>query len=165
MARRLRRRQNDHCAPRSAHTSLRDHRDRQRILALQKPLSKLKPKANQPRPTGLRNPDQLHPVGRYPVRSTRGQNRTPIRGQVCAPSTPCAGCSSPSRSGASRSRSTRGSTIGSGGGGDWRAPHRDRRQPVDAGGAALRRHRPRRAPVPAFASALRGASGTPRRTL
>ena len=41
---------------------------------------------------------------------------------------------------------------------------RDRHEPMDAGGAALRRHRARRAPVPAFASALRRASGTPRRT-
>lgn len=52
--------------------------------------------------------------------------------------------------------------TGSGGVDDRRPVHRDRRRPVDAGGAAQRRHRPRRAPVPACASALRGASGTPR---
>ena len=55
---RLRRRQDDHRAARPAHPSLRDHRDRQRVLALQEPLSKLKPesltnapdRAAQPRP-------------------------------------------------------------------------------------------------------------------
>jgi DNA replication protein DnaC len=49
---------NDHGAARPAHPSLRDHRDRQRVLALQEPLSKLKPeslanapdRAAQPRP-------------------------------------------------------------------------------------------------------------------
>ena len=56
------------------------------------------------------------------------------------------------------------STIGGVGGGDHRAPDRVRRQPVDAGCAALRSHRPRRAPVPAVASAVRRASGAPRRT-
>lgn len=76
----------------------------------------------------------------------------------------CAGCSSPWLSAGSQSRSTPGSTTGSGGVGDRRAAHRVRRQPVDAGGAALRRHRPRRAPVPAVDSAVRRASGTPRRT-
>jgi len=58
MARRLRRCQDDDGAARSAHPTLRDYRDRKRILALQEPLSKLKPKrpinapdrAAQPRP-------------------------------------------------------------------------------------------------------------------
>src|SRR5690606_34942204 len=43
------------------------------------------------------------------------------------------------------------------GGDDRRSVHRDRRRPVDAGGAALRSHRTRGAPVPAHAPALRRA--------
>jgi hypothetical protein len=44
MAFRLRRREDDDRAAGPAHPSLRDHRDRKRVLALQEPLSKLKPK-------------------------------------------------------------------------------------------------------------------------
>ncbi len=43
--------------------------------------------------------------------------------------------------GASQSRSTPASMTGAGGGGDRRAPGRVRREPMDAGGAALRSHR------------------------
>ena len=47
---------------------------------------------------------------------------------------------------------------------DRHLARRDRHEPVDAGGDALRRHRARRALVPAFAPAVRRANGTPRRT-
>ena len=40
------------------------------------------------------------------------------------------------------------SMTGSGGGDDDRSPHRDRRQPVDAGRNGVRHHRARRCPVP-----------------
>jgi hypothetical protein len=55
----LRRRQDDHRAPRSAHPSLRYRRDRQRQLALQEPRLSLTAR----RSTRLRNPDQLRRVG------------------------------------------------------------------------------------------------------
>lgn len=45
MAHSLRRRQADHRAARQAHPSLRERRNRQRVLAFRKPLSKLKPKS------------------------------------------------------------------------------------------------------------------------
>lgn len=75
-------------------------------------------------------------------------------------STRCDGCSSPWGVAASRSRFAPASTIGSGGGGDRRAPHRNRRQPVDAGGAALLRHHGHRASVPVCALAVRRANET-----
>ncbi len=57
--------------------------------------------------------------------------------------------------GASQSRSTPASMTGAGGGGDRRAPGRVRREPMDAGGAALRSHRvPSHGPVP---DSLRGS--------
>src|SRR5690606_11461873 len=68
------------------------------------------------------------------------------------------------RSAASRSRSTRGSMTGSGGGGDRRTARRDRRPPVQLGSSALRRHGARHAPVPALAPTLRRARRTRRRT-
>lgn len=45
---------------------------RQRILALGEPLAKLSRKASSTRPIWLRNPDQLHPVGRLPSRAKSG---------------------------------------------------------------------------------------------
>jgi DNA replication protein DnaC len=68
MARRLRRRQDDDRVARSAHPPLRDHRDRQRILARQKPLSKLKPNRN---PSALADPLQPAPApGRQVLTAT-----------------------------------------------------------------------------------------------
>lgn len=49
--------------------------------------------------------------------------------------------------------------TGAGGGGDRRAPGRVRRQPVDAGGAALRRHRSRYHPVPPVVSPRQRTQG------
>ena len=60
----------------------------------------------------------------------------------CRISTRCAGCSSPSRSAASRSRSTPSSTIGSGGGGDRRLARQYHGQPLGEHHPA-RRHGPR----------------------
>lgn len=79
----------------------------------------------------------------------------------CHISTRRAGYSSPWRLAVSRSRSTLGSMTKSGGGGDRRVPHRDRHEPMVAGGAALRSHRAGSASVNASASAFRGACGTP----
>jgi hypothetical protein len=56
MAVRLRRRQDDHRAPRPAHPSLRDRRDRQRELALQEPRLNRKPPPRTP-------PPRVTPVG------------------------------------------------------------------------------------------------------
>ena len=61
---------------------------------------------------------------------------------LCRISTPCAGCSSPSRSAASRSPSIPASMTGSEGGGDRRAAYGDRHEPVDSGDAAPRRAAP-----------------------
>ena len=78
-----RRRQDDHGSVGSSHASLRDHRDRKRFLALQKPLSKLKPKplstapdqAVQPRPA---TPDRVLAV--VPSHQNRGPFCAKIRG-------------------------------------------------------------------------------------
>ena len=72
----------DHGIARPAHASLRDHRDRQRVLALQKPLSKLSRGAKSTRPTGRRNPNQLHPVRRSPSCTTRGSKLDADPGSV-----------------------------------------------------------------------------------
>jgi hypothetical protein len=74
MARRIRRRQDDDSAARPPHSPLRDHRDWQRILALQEPHSKLKPGSL------TSAPDRAH---RRALQA--GQYWTPIRGQSCAP--------------------------------------------------------------------------------
>ena len=70
MAERVRRSKDDHGAARSPYPPLRHRRDRQRELALQKLLSKLKSR-NPPRPITLRNPDQLCLIGRSPSCSSQ----------------------------------------------------------------------------------------------
>src|SRR5690606_19170249 len=87
MARRLWRRQDDNRVARSAHTPLRDHRDRQRILALQEPLSKLKPGSLTNAPDRAAQPGPA-PPGRAlaaALYTKGGQNWTPIRGQLWMP--------------------------------------------------------------------------------
>src|SRR5690606_21665542 len=75
MANRLRRRQDDHGTPRPAHPPLRDHRDRQRKLALQEPsiAQTAPPLARRRRVTwGLRSAG--------PAQLQGGQFWTPTRG-------------------------------------------------------------------------------------
>jgi DNA replication protein DnaC len=62
VAQRVRRRQDDHRAARSADPPLRDRRNRQRQLALQEPRRR---SPNNPRSRRLRNPDQLRRRERY----------------------------------------------------------------------------------------------------
>jgi len=79
MAQRLRRRQDDNRAARSAHPSLRDHRDRQRKLALQKPrLIRPSPRlapVGKPAPPALRSVGLavVTPLRAGPSRSLPGQ--------------------------------------------------------------------------------------------
>ena len=85
MANRLRRRQDDHRAARQAHPSLRDRRNWKRVLALQKPLSKLKPKSPITRTWfALCNPGQRRAI-QVLIVNMGGQFWTPIRGQLSAP--------------------------------------------------------------------------------
>ena len=84
----------------------------------------------------------------------------------CPTSTPCAGCSSRSRSAASPSRSTPGSTTGSGAGGD-RRPSRPARcraaRPHRPAHRAPGRRRPPAPPrLPPLRRAARPAAGAPR---
>src|SRR5512134_493136 len=89
MAERLRRRENDHRAARSSHPSLRDHRDRQRVLALQKPqltVPSLPRWANRPPPA------RAAPSLVGALRATRGSllfatwtTRKAERGPFCMP--------------------------------------------------------------------------------
>src|SRR5690606_4618683 len=75
MANRLRRRQDDHGTPRPAHPPLRDHRDRQRKLALQEPsIAQTAPPLARRRCVtwGLRSAG--------PAQLQRGQFWTPTRG-------------------------------------------------------------------------------------
>lgn len=68
---RLRRRQDDHRAPRPADPSLRHRRNRQRELPFQEQaLSSLRP--NDPEPARLRNPDQLRRAASSPRDILRG---------------------------------------------------------------------------------------------
>src|SRR5947207_4581509 len=81
MAERLRRCQNDHCAARSPHPSLRDHRDRQRELALQE--SRLiSSQSALRRCAALRQWLRASPPGGH---SWRGPFWMPIRGPNCLP--------------------------------------------------------------------------------
>ena len=80
MARRLRRRQDDHRAPRPAHPPLRHRRDRQRKLALQEP--RLRPGGG---PDPSPPPQPLRRIRPSSSRREVGQNWTPIAGQDCAP--------------------------------------------------------------------------------
>src|SRR5262245_16393375 len=85
MAERLRRRQDDHSVARSLDPPLRQHRDRQRQLALQEPPRRSSPR---PPPRRRRNPGQLRRRERYrqnqPLKGVPfgcpigGPNSTPI---------------------------------------------------------------------------------------
>src|ERR1700730_7936496 len=101
MAERLRRRQDDDRAARSTNASLRNHRNRQRVLALQKP--RLNHCATPACPGGQTGPSRaplrrtrgghFAPRGALPfatgtslnLRLQRGHDWTPIEGQVSAP--------------------------------------------------------------------------------
>src|SRR5690606_4477954 len=86
MAQRLRRRQDDDRTAGQAHASLRNRRDRKRILALQKPLSKLKPKNNSAAPDQAVQPRPASPdralTGVPFTSSNRGPFYTKRRGPV-----------------------------------------------------------------------------------
>src|SRR5690606_22520710 len=86
MAQRLRRRQDDDRTAGQAHASLRNRRDRKRILALQKPLSKLKPKSQSAAPDQAVQPRPASPdralTGVPFTSSNRGPFYTKRRGPV-----------------------------------------------------------------------------------
>ena len=94
MAIRLRRPQDDHRAARPSHSSLRDHRDRQRELALQEPLLSLRRPCLRPGcpggPTGTPHAASLRVAqGRYtkprgsPLLTTGTTSAVPLRGVIC----------------------------------------------------------------------------------
>src|SRR5690606_18739980 len=86
MAQRLRRRQDDDRTAGQAHASLRNRRDRKRILALQKPLSKLQPKSQSAAPDQAVQPRPASPdralTGVPFTSSNRGPFYTKRRGPV-----------------------------------------------------------------------------------
>src|SRR5690606_35067676 len=86
MAQRLRRRQDDDRTAGQAHASLRNRRDRKRILTLQKPLSKLKPKSQSAAPDQAVQPRPASPdralTGVPFTSSNRGPFYTKRRGPV-----------------------------------------------------------------------------------
>ena len=94
MAERLRRREDDDGAPRSPHPSLRDHRDRQRVLALQEPrLTQSRAPPGLPRWANRPPPARAAPSLVRALRVTRGSllfatwtSPTPVEGgPFCMP--------------------------------------------------------------------------------